>query len=126
VTRSHHSQEDFLTTYFYYQLEHIFVLDRTLFTQALTTTPHLSLGGFFEMVYEHLLGCFIPEDPSLGFWELFQAIVVVSHGDIFKSMALMLRVNRLLAMAKDIGGLHPIAIGEVFFQLINHSIVLSL
>jgi hypothetical protein len=66
------------------------------------------------MVYEHLLGCFIPEDPSLGFWELFQAIVVVAYGDIFRSVALVLRVNRLLAMAKDIGGLRPIIIGEVF------------
>jgi hypothetical protein len=33
-------------------------------------------------------------------------------------MALMLGACKLLAMAKDIGGLHPIAIGEVFFQLI--------
>jgi hypothetical protein len=29
-------------------------------------------------------------------------------------------------MTKDIGGLRPIAIGEVFFQLINYSIVLQL
>jgi hypothetical protein len=29
-------------------------------------------------------------------------------------------------MAKDIGGLRPIIIGEVFIQLINHSIVLQL
>jgi hypothetical protein len=30
-------------------------------------------------------------------------------------MALVLGANKLLAMAKDIGGLCPIAIGEVFF-----------
>jgi len=47
--------------------------------------------------------------------KLFQAIVIVVHGDIFRSVALMLGVNILLAMAKDIGGFHPIAIGEVFF-----------
>jgi hypothetical protein len=41
-------------------------------------------------------------------------------------MALMLGANRLLAMAKDIGGLLPITIGEVFFQLISHFIVLQL
>jgi len=42
-------------------------------------------------------------------------LVVVVHGDILKSMALMLGANKLLAMAKDIGGLRPIAMGEVFF-----------
>jgi hypothetical protein len=30
-------------------------------------------------------------------------------------MALMLGVNKLLVMAKNIGGLCPIAMGEVFF-----------
>jgi len=39
-------------------------------------------------------------------------------------MALMLGVNKLLVMAKDIGGLHPITISEMFLQPINHSIVL--
>jgi hypothetical protein len=56
---------------FYYQLEHTFMLDKILFTQTLTTTPHLSLGGLSRMVYEHLLGCFIPKDPSFRFLELF-------------------------------------------------------
>jgi hypothetical protein len=64
------------------------------------------------MVYEHLSGCFILEDPSLGFLKLFQ-VVFVARGAIFKSMALLLGVNKLLAMAKDIGGLHPIAIAKV-------------
>jgi len=41
---------------FDYQLEHIFVLDKTLFIQALTIAFHLSLGGLSKMVYEHLLG----------------------------------------------------------------------
>jgi hypothetical protein len=40
---------------FYYQPKHIFVLDRTLFAQALATAPHLSLGGLSGMVYEHIL-----------------------------------------------------------------------
>jgi len=41
-------------------------------------------------------------------------------------MALVLGASRLLAMAKDIGGLRPIIISEVFFLFINHSIVLQL
>jgi hypothetical protein len=39
-------------------------------------------------------------------------------------VASMLGVSKLLAMAKNIGGLCPIAIGKVFFWLISHSIVL--
>jgi hypothetical protein len=33
----------------------------------------------------------------------------------------MLEVSKLLAMAKDIGGLHLIVVGEVFLRLMNHS-----
>ncbi len=64
-------------------------------------------------------------DPSLGFLELFQAIVAVARGDILRSMTLMLRGNKLLEMAKDIGGLCFIVICKMFFQFISHSIVLQ-
>jgi hypothetical protein len=76
------------------------------------------------MVYEHLLGCFIPKDPSSWFLELFQVVVVVVHGDIPRLVAQMLGVNKLLTMAKDISGLCPVTIGKVFFRYINHYIVL--
>jgi hypothetical protein len=36
----------------------------------------------------------------------------------------VLGVNRLSAMAKDIGSLHLIVVGEVFLQLISYSIIL--
>jgi hypothetical protein len=36
----------------------------------------------------------------------------------------MLGASKLLAMAKDTTGLRPITVGEMFLQLINHSIVL--
>jgi len=65
------------------------------------------------------------EDPSLGFLELFQVVVII-HGDIFRLVALVLGVSKLLAMAKDTGGFCPITVGEVFFRLINYSIVLQL
>jgi hypothetical protein len=38
---------------------------------------------------------------------------------------LVLGANRLLAMVKDIGGIRPIAIDEMFFLLITRSIVLQ-
>jgi hypothetical protein len=66
------------------------------------------------MVYQHFSGCFILKDPFSGFSELFQVVVIVTYGDIPRSMALVLGVNRLLARAKDTSGLHPISMGEVF------------
>jgi len=41
-------------------------------------------------------------------------------------MALMLKVSKLLIMAKDIGGLCPIVVNEMFLQFINRSIILYL
>ncbi len=94
-----------------------------MFAQALTTTPHLSSSGLSKMVYDHFLGCFIPKGPSLSFLGLFQ-VVIVAHADILRSMALMLETNKFLTMTKTIENLHPIVIGEMFFRLINRSIVL--
>jgi hypothetical protein len=38
-------------------------------------------------------------------------------------MALMLKANKLLTMAKDIGGLHFIVVSKVFFGLISCFII---
>jgi hypothetical protein len=51
-----------------------------MFAQALTITPHLSLGGLSGMVYEYFSGCFIPENPSLRFSKLFQVVAIVICG----------------------------------------------
>jgi len=67
---------------------------------------------------------FHTKDPSSKFSELFQAATTFVHGGIPRLVALVLGVNRLLIMVKDIGNLHPSAIGEVFFQLISHFIIL--
>jgi hypothetical protein len=56
-----------------YQFEHIFVLDRILFTHTLAITPHSCLSGLLKMVYEHLSRCFIPKDPSSEFSKLLQS-----------------------------------------------------
>jgi hypothetical protein len=78
------------------------------------------------MVYEHFLGCFIPKDLSSMLLKLFQVAITIVHGDTSKSMALMVRANKLLAMAKDTTSFHPIVICEMFFELISCSIVLQL
>ncbi len=62
--------------------------------------------------------------PILRVFKIIKVVVVVVRGDILRSVALVLRANRLLAMAKDISGFCPTAVGEVFLQLISCSIVL--
>ncbi len=95
-----------------------------MFAQAFAIAAHLFLDELSRMVYEHLSKCFIPEEPSSEFLKLFQAVVAITRGDILRSVALMMGVNRLLAMAKDTNFLHPIVVSKTFFRLINHSIVL--
>ncbi len=61
-----------------------------------------------------------------GFLELFQVVAVGARGDILRSVALMMGASRLLVIAKDIGGIRPIAVSKVFFRLISCSIILQL
>jgi hypothetical protein len=68
---------------------------------------------------------FYTRGPIFGLSKLFQAVIVI-RGVIFRSVILMLGVNKLLAMPKDISGLHPIVVSEMFLRLISRSIVLQL
>jgi hypothetical protein len=86
-----------------------------MFAQALAIAPHLSSCRLSGMVYEHFSKCFILEDPSLRFSELFKADVIVARGDIPRSMTLVLGVRKLLAMINDIGGICLIIVSEMFF-----------
>jgi hypothetical protein len=61
-----------------------------MFAQALANAPHLCSGELFGMIYGHLLGCFILEDPSSGFSKLFQAVTTIACGDILRLVALLL------------------------------------
>jgi hypothetical protein len=65
-------------------------------------------------------------DSSLGFLELFQTTIVVVHVGIPRSVALVLRISKLLEMVKDTGGHGFITVGKVFLQFISHSIVIQL
>jgi len=56
--------------------------------------------------------------PILRVFKIFQIVVAVIRGDILKSMALVLRANKLLAMTKDIGGFRLTIIGKVFLNLL--------
>jgi len=58
------------------------------------------------------------------FFGIIQTIIIVAHSDILRLMGLVMGANRLLVMAKDIRGFHPIVVSKVFCPLINHSIIL--
>jgi hypothetical protein len=77
--------------------------------------------GFFGIVYEHLPECFILKDPSSKFLKLFQVGVVVVCGDILMLMALMLGLVDCWQWQRTL-----VIVGEVFLQLMSHSIVLQL
>jgi hypothetical protein len=66
------------------------------------------------MVYEHLLGCFILEDPYSRFSKLFQDAIIVVCGDIPRLVAIVLGVNKLLAMSKDVGGFRLIVVSSTY------------
>jgi len=54
--------------------------------------------------------------PIFRVFEIIPGTVTIAHGDILRLVALMLGVSRLLVMAKDIGGLCPIAVSEICFS----------
>jgi hypothetical protein len=52
--------------------------------------------------------------PIFMVFKIIPSAATIVHGDIPRSIALVLGASRLLAMAKDIGDLRFIIIGEVF------------
>jgi len=69
------------------------------------------------------LRMFHTRKPILRVFKIIPSCCFCYLWDIFSSVALMLGASKLLAMANDIGGFHPIVVGEVFLWLINCSIV---
>ncbi len=59
-------------------------------------------------------------------FRIYSKLLLFACGDIPRLVALVLGARRSLVMAKDIKGFYPIPIGETFFQLISHSICLTI
>jgi hypothetical protein len=76
---------------------------------------HLSAGGPFGMVFEHLQYLFNHEDLASGFIQLHQLCshVVVNH--IFGSMARVLRASWFLVLAKPFNDIRLIVVGGVLY-----------
>ncbi|KAL2653584.1 hypothetical protein R1flu_021712 [Riccia fluitans] len=74
------------------------------------------------MVFELLRDCFTPEDLASGFDLLFDLCTHIAQGRVFASTAYLLGASRLLALEKPSGGVRPIVVGEVLYQLVAHTL----
>ncbi|KAL2634313.1 hypothetical protein R1flu_005792 [Riccia fluitans] len=74
------------------------------------------------MVFELLCDCFTLEDPSSDFDFLFDLCLHIAQGQVPASMAYLLGASCLLALEKPSGGVRPIAVGEVLYRLVAHTL----
>ncbi|KAL2612370.1 hypothetical protein R1flu_024062 [Riccia fluitans] len=68
------------------------------------------------MVFELVRDCFTLEDPTSGIDLLFDLCTHIAQGRLFASMAYLLGASCLLALENPLGGVRPIAEGEVDIQ----------
>jgi len=73
------------------------------------------------MVFEHLRDLFDPKDSINNFSQLFPMCYYVVIGHIPRSITKALGATRLLILAKPSTSIQPIAIGEVFYWLVNRT-----
>ncbi len=104
-----------------FHLETNFILDREAFISILTHSPSFSFNGFSGTVYELLWDYFVLDDSVNGFDFFFE---ICGH----KALPLVSRLlvaSWLLSLEEQAKGIQPIAIGEVIYQLIGHTLVIQ-
>ncbi len=83
---------------------------------------HLLTSGHSRMVFEHLWNYFHPEDLVNGFPHLFQLCFYIAQGHIPPQITHVLGATHLLTMTKLLGGIHPIAMGEVSYRFTSYTL----
>jgi hypothetical protein len=86
--------------------------------------PNLFASGLFSMVIEHLQKKIHPKDFVNGFPQLFQLCFHILQGHIPHRIAHVFGTAYLLTMTKPSHGVCPIVMGEVLYQLTNHTLCL--
>jgi hypothetical protein len=76
------------------------------------------------MVYEFLWDCFVPNDFASAFDFFFEICRHIAHGHVPPSISHLLVASQLLALEKQAKGVQPIAIGEVIYWLVAHTLVI--
>ncbi|KAL2653409.1 hypothetical protein R1flu_021537 [Riccia fluitans] len=74
------------------------------------------------MVFELLRDCFTPKDPTSGFDLLFNLCNHIAQGRFSAPTAYLLGASCLLALKKPLGGIQPVAVGEVHYRLVACSL----
>jgi hypothetical protein len=101
------------------------VLDIETFIYVLTCFPRFSSSGPLGMVYELLHGCFVFNNSTSGFDILFELCGHIFCGHVPPLVSCLLVALRLLALEKQAIGIHPIAIGEVIYQLVARTLIIQ-
>jgi hypothetical protein len=87
--------------------------------------PHLSISIFFNMIFEHLWNYFHLENSASEFAQLFQLCSHITQGDIPHWIAHVFGAARLLTLTKALGGVRPIVVGKILYQLMSYTLCLQ-
>lgn len=88
--------------------------------------PHLSTREHSSIVFEHLWDVFNLKEFANNFIHLHQLNSHVAMDHFLGSIVHILGATKLLTLAKPSGGIKPIAMGKVFYQLVNGALCLQL
>jgi hypothetical protein len=99
-------------------------LDKNIFIFILAHSPHLLFNSPLGMVYELLWYCFVLDDFGSGFDFFFDICGHIVHGHVLPSISCLLVASWLLALDKQARNVQPIAIKEVIYQMVIHTIVI--
>ncbi len=71
------------------------------------------------MVFEHLQNLFDIKELAKDFFQLILVCFYVAVKHIPKSIVMAFGATKLLTLVKPFGSIRPIAIGEIFYLLVN-------
>ncbi len=100
----------------------MFVLDKEALIFALTHSPCLSFASPSGMVYEFLRYYFVFDNYVNDFDLFFEICEHIAHDHVLPLVSCLFVTSRLLTLKKQIKSIRPIAIGEVIYQLVTHTL----
>jgi hypothetical protein len=86
---------------------------------------YLSIRGFLGMVFKHIWDLFNLKDLASGFCQSLMMCSYVLARCIFMNKIVAFGVIWILVLTKPFGGIWPISLDKVFYQLMNRTFYLS-
>jgi hypothetical protein len=87
---------------------------------------HLSAREHFGMIFEHLWDVFDLKKSPNNFIQLHHLNSHVAMDCFPRSIVFIFGATKFLTLAKPLGGIKPITMGEVLYQLVNKALCLQL